>query len=226
MRRKSFDALVSAGGVLLAVVLVVAGALAFWGYSYANNTVANQLSAQRITFPTKAELAQAVNPPKGGFSEITPAMVPYLEPYAGKLMTTGAEAQAYANHFIAIHLQEITGGQTYSQVSAAAMAIPPTAKGYAAAQAEVETVFKGTTLRSMLLNAYGWWQMGQIALVASIITFVLAGLTLVLAGLGIWHFRKVPIDEEIPKLATVPVLGNVTNGSTAKAADKLASSHS
>jgi len=202
MRRKSFDALVSAGGLLLAVVLVVAGLLAFWGYSYANNTVSSQLSAQKITFPTQAELAQAKNPPKGGFSEVTPAMVPYLEPYAGKLMTTGAEAQAYANHFIAVHLQEMTGGQTYSQVSAEAMALPPGSKAATSANALVETVFKGTTLRGMLLNAYGWWQMGQIALIASIATFFLAAITVLLSALGLWHFRRVPAEEEIPRLAT------------------------
>jgi hypothetical protein len=209
MRRKSFDLLVSTGGVLLAVVLVVAGVLLFWGYSYSNNSVSSQLSAQKITFPTKAELAQAKNPAPGGFSEITPAMVPYLEPYAGKEMTTGAEAYAYANHFINIHLQEMTGGQTYSQVSAAAMALAPTSKGYAAAQNLVETVFKGTTLRSMLLNAYGWWQMGQIALISSIFSFVFAGITLALSGLGLWHFRRVPVDEEIPRLARAAF---VTNG--------------
>jgi hypothetical protein len=180
--------------------------LAFWGYSYANNTVSSQLSAQKITFPTQAELAQAKNPPKGGFSEITPAMVPYLEPYAGKLMTTGAEAKAYANDFIAIHLQEMTGGQTYSQVSAEAMALPAGSKAATTANALVDTVFKGTTLRSMLLNAYGWWQMGQIALIASIAMFVLAGMTVLLSALGLWHFRRVPADEEIPRLATAELL--------------------
>ena len=56
----------------------------------------------------------------------------------------------------------------------------------------------GTTLRSMLLNAYGWWQMGQIALVASIVSFVLAGVTLLLSGLGLWHSRRVPAEAEIP----------------------------
>ena len=105
MRRKSFDLLVSIGGALLAIVLVAAGALMFWGYSYANNTVTTQLSAQEIYFPTKAELAQAKNPPPGGFSEVTPAMVPYLEPYAGQQLTTGAQAETYANHFIANHLE-------------------------------------------------------------------------------------------------------------------------
>jgi hypothetical protein len=212
MRRKSFDALVSAGGLLLAVVLVVAGLLAFWGYSYANNTVSSQLSAQKITIPTQAELDQAKNPAPGGFSEITPAMVPYLAPYAGQLMTTGAQAEAYANHFIAIHLQEMTGGQTYSQVSAEAMALPAGSKAATTANALVDTVFKGTTLRSMLLNAYGWWQMGQIALISSVIAFILAAITLALSGLGLWHFRRAPLDEEIPKLhgATALVPAPVT----------------
>ena len=178
MRRKSFDALVSAGGVLLTVVLLAAGILLFWGYSYSNNTVSSQLSAQKITFPTKAELAAAVNPPPGGFSEITPAMVPYLEPYAGQQMTTGAQALAYANHFIDIHLTEMTGGKTYSQVSAAAMALPAGSAAYTRAESLVTTVFQGTTLRSMLLNAYGWWQIGQIALISSIASFVFAGIFL------------------------------------------------
>jgi hypothetical protein len=200
MRRKSFDALVSVGGVLLAVVLVVAGVLAFWGYSYANNTVSSQLSAQKIVFPTKAELAQAKNPAPGGFSEVTPAMLPYLEKYAGEQMTTGAQAKAYADHFILIHLQEMTGGRTYSQVSAAALALPKGSAAYTAAESLDQTVFQGTTLRSMLLNAYGWWQMGQIALISSVIAFILAALTLVLSGLGLRHFRRAPLDEEIPRL--------------------------
>ena len=52
----------------------------------------------------------------------------------------------------------------------------------------------------MLLNAYGWWQMGQIALIASIVSFALAGVTLLLSGFGLWHSRRVPAEEEIPEL--------------------------
>jgi len=202
MRRKSFDAIVSAGGVLLTLVLVVAAVLLFWGFSYANNTVSSQLSAQKITFPTAAQLAQAKNPAPGGFSEITPAMVPYLSPYAGQELTTGAQAEAYANHFIYIHLQEMTGGKTYSQVSAEAMSLPPGSKAQVAASNLADTVFKGTTLRSMLLNAYGWWQMGQIALYSAIASLVFAVITLFLSALGLWHFRKVPVEQEIPNFRT------------------------
>jgi hypothetical protein len=202
MRRKSFDAIVSFGGLLLALVLVAAGALMLWGYSYANHTVTTQLSAQEIYFPTKAELAQAKPAPPGGFSEITPDMVPYLEPYAGQQLTTGAQAEAYANHFIAGHLEQIGGGKTYSQLSSEAMALPKGSAAYTAAEAKAQTMFQGTTLRSMLLNAYGWWQMGQIALIAAIVSFALAVVTLVLAGLGLWHYRRVPAEEEIPRVAT------------------------
>jgi hypothetical protein len=209
MRRKSFDAIVSAAGVLLTFVLVVAGVLLFWGYSYANNTVSSQLSAQKITFPSRAAFAHA----EPG-TEITPGMIPYLEKYAGQQMTTGAQAYAFANHFIAGHLQEIGGGKTYSQLSAAAMALPKGSAAYTAAEAKVQTVFQGTTLRSMLLNAYGWWQMGQIALISSIASFVLAGITVLLAVLGVLHFRRTSLDEEIPRIYSPGVAALSANGTT------------
>ncbi len=197
MRRKSFDAIVSAGGVLLAIVLVAAGALLVWGYSYANGTVTSQLASQKISFPPRAAFAQA----KVG-TEIEPVMIPYIEKYAGQPLTTGAQAEAYADHFIAYHLQEIGGGQTYAQLSAAAMALPAGSAAYNAAEARVTTVFQGTTLRGMLLNAYGWWKMGQIALISAIATFILAGVASVLSVLGLLHFRRVPVTEEIPRLVT------------------------
>ena len=125
MRRKSFDVIVGVGGLLLTVALVAAGALLFWGYSFANSSVTNQLSAQRITFPAASAFAQA----KPG-TEITPGMIPYLEKYAGQQLTTGAQAEAYANHFIAVHLQEIGKGKTYSELSGAAMALPKGSAAY------------------------------------------------------------------------------------------------
>jgi hypothetical protein len=212
MRRKSFDALVSAAGMLLTVILLAAGALAYWGYSYSNNTVSSQLKAQDITFPSKAAFANA----KPG-TEITPAMIPYLEKYAGKQMTTGAQAEAYADHFIAIHLSEMPYGGVYAKVSAAAMAAPAGSAQATQLKALEQTVFQGTSLRGMLLNAYGWWKIGQIALLASIASFVLAVLTLALSALGIRHMRRVPLEQEIPKLDTV-----TTGGFTAPSgADRL-----
>ncbi len=157
-------------GVALAVVLLVAGGLLLWGSTYVHNTVQSQLSAQQIFFPPKAAFAH----PKAG-TEITPSMIPSVSQYAGQQMLTGQQAEAYADHFIAVHLTEIGGGKTYSQLSAAAIAQP---KNVALA-AQVATVFKGTTLRSMLLNAYGWWKVSQIMYIASIAGFALGGLALI-----------------------------------------------
>jgi hypothetical protein len=109
---------------------------------------------------------------------------------------TGQQAEVYANDFIAVHLQEIGGGKTYSQLSAAAQADPTNT----VLAGQVATVFKGTTLRGLLLEAYAFSTFGQIALVASIISFVLAGIMLVLTMLGLLHTRRVPGDQEFPKV--------------------------
>ncbi|HET6915386.1 MAG TPA: hypothetical protein VFH56_04790, partial [Acidimicrobiales bacterium] len=50
----------------------------------------------------------------------------------------------------------------------------------------------------LLLEAYAFWEMGQIALIASIASFVLAGVMLILSGLGFWHLRQVSPQEEFP----------------------------
>ncbi len=113
--------------------------------------------------------------------------------YAGQLMTTGAQAKTYADHFIAVHLAEMGKGQTYSQLSAASLKAPTNT---ALAQL-VQTVFRGTTLRSMLLEAYGFWQMGQIALIAAIASFTGAGLLLILSIAGLFHERSVPAEKEV-----------------------------
>jgi hypothetical protein len=197
VKRRTFDMLLTAGGGVVVVVLLVAGALGLWGYSFANSNVHNQLAEQQITFPSQAAFAQA----KAG-SEITPGMIPYLEKYAGQPLTTGAQAEAYADHFIAVHLQEIGGGLTYSELSAKAMALPKGSPAYIAAEATAQTVFQGTTLRGLLLEAYAFGTFGQIALFASIACFALAGLMLLLMLFGLLHFRRVPADAEFPAVRT------------------------
>jgi hypothetical protein len=195
MRRKTFDMILTAGGGVLVVVLLAAGVLGIWGYSFANSNVHNQLAQQQITFPATAAFASA----KAG-TEITPGMIPYLEKYAGQPLVTGQQAEAYADHFIAVHLQEIGGGLSYAQLSAQAMALPKGSAAYTAAEAKVQTVFQGTTLRGLLLEAYAFGTFGQIALVAAIVSFVLAGVMLLLSLLGVVHLRRVPEDQEFPKV--------------------------
>jgi hypothetical protein len=173
------------------VVLLVAGGLGLWGYNFANSNVHDQLAQQAITFPPAAAFAH----PKVG-TEITPSMIPSVSQYAGQSLLTGQQAQVYANDFIAVHLQEIGGGKTYAQLSAAAQADPTNTQ----LAGQVATVFKGTTLRGLLLEAYAFSTFGEIALVASIVSFVLAGVMLLLTLLGMIHLRRVPGDQEFPKV--------------------------
>ena len=98
---------------MVVAVLVVAGALLMWGYSFANSNVHNQLAEQQIFFPPASAFANA----KPG-TEITPGMKPYLLQYASQQLTTGAQAEAYADHFIAVHLSEMPYGGVYAKVSA------------------------------------------------------------------------------------------------------------
>jgi hypothetical protein len=192
MERKTFDAILTSVGAVLTLFLLVAGVLGLWAYSFTNTNVHNQLAEQQIVFPSQAAFAAA----KPG-TEITPGMLPYLQKYAGQPLTTGAQAEAYADHFIAVHLQEIGGGLTYAQLSAKAMAQPKGSAAYTADEAVVQTVFQGTTLRGLLLEAYAFWKMGQIALWAAIACFVAAAVMLVLTILGFVHLRRVPAEARI-----------------------------
>jgi hypothetical protein len=186
MRRKTFDALLTVGGLAIAVVLLVAGGLLSWANTFVSHQVRTQLSQQQIYFPPAGNAALA---PK--------EIGPYLNKYAGKQLLTGAEAAAYANHFIAVHLNEIGGGKTYSQLSAEAIAKPNDAK----LQGQVATVFKGTTLRGLLLNAYAFATIGTIAGIAAVVSFAAAGFLLLLAALGYWHLRRTSPDVVLlPKL--------------------------
>ena len=190
MRRRTFDAIAAMAGLVLAVVLAIGGGLLVWGHSVVSTDVHNQLAAQKIVFPAAGSPEIKALPASDATA---------MTAYSGQLMTTGAQAQTYADHFIAVHLAEIGGGKTYSQLSAAAMAQPHNTK----LADQVQTIFKGTTLRGMLLNAYGWWQMGQIMLVSAFVAFGSAVLFLILSGFGFWHLRRTaPESEVFPKVAT------------------------
>jgi hypothetical protein len=183
-----FDVLASAGGLLIVVTLLLAGGLFTWGYSFTSSSVKSQLARQDIVFPSAAAFANA----KPG-TEVTPAMIPYLAKYAGMPLTTGAQAEAYADHFIAVHLSQMPYGGVYSKVSTASRANPTNT----ALTAEVQTSFQGTTLRGLLLEAYAFSEFGLIALYAAIASFILAALMALLVALGFWHARRTSGDKEL-----------------------------
>lgn len=204
MRRKVFDRLVSIGGVVMVVVLLVAGILLLVGYGFANSNVHNQLAQQQIYFPPK----EAFEHPVPG-SEITPSMIPSVSQYAGQQLTTGAQAKVYADDFIAVHLQEIGGGKTYAQLSEAAMKLPKGSAAYTALEAKIQTVFQGTTLRGLLLQAYGFSIFAEIALIGAICSFVLAAVLAVLVIFGFIHARRTPESEELFEMTTPEPLASI-----------------
>jgi hypothetical protein len=190
MRRRTFDALATTAGFVIAAILLVAGGLLLWGHNFVSDQVHTQLAAQKIYFPPAGSAPIKALPATDATA---------MTAYAGQQMTTGAQAQTYADHFIAVHLREIGGGKTYSQLATASLAQPKNA----ALAGQVQTVFRGETLRGLLLNAYGFWQMGQIMFIGAIAAFAAAGLMLILSVLGIAHLRRAaPESEVFPKLAT------------------------
>jgi hypothetical protein len=181
MERRTLDRLVSWIGLTLTAMLIVAASLLTWAHSYVTHEVRTQLAAQQIYFPAKDSPAIAAPEFKA------------MRQYAGQELTTGAQAETYADHFIANHLKEIGGGKTYAQLSTQAQTDPNNAK----LAATVNTMFKGETLRGLLLNAYAFGTMGTIAGIAAICSFIGAGVLLILSGLGIRHSRKVPATQPV-----------------------------
>ena len=188
MKRKTFDLIRTSVGAVLVVALAAAGALLLWASSWTSNNVRSQLEKQQITFPTAAAFANA----KPG-TEITPTMKPYLLQYAGQQLLNGTQAEAYADHFIAVHLSEMPYQGVYSKISTVARTQP----NNASLKALEATSFQGTTLRSMLLEAYGFGMFGQIAWVSAIVAFVLAAFGLVLTVLGYLHWRRTSPSVEL-----------------------------
>jgi len=137
---------------LLGIFAFCAGFL-YWGNSFVHNMVRDELVSQKITFPAAGSPGFAVKD------------YPTLQQYAGQAVDNGPKAQAYANDYIGHHLQAVAGGKTYSQVSAEYIAGGSKDTKLAGQRT---TLFMGETLRGLLLNAYGWWQVGQYALYAAI----------------------------------------------------------
>jgi len=199
MRRKTFDAILTAGGLVLAVVLLIAGGLLTWAHNFTTDQVRSQLSQEKIFIPPV------------GPALADPAIKPYLTKYAGQQLTSGPQAKAYADHFILVHMKAASGGKTYAELGGDQTALKAKIEAAKAAGQSTtalddqlttlngtrETLFKGDTLRGLLLNAYAFDTMGRIAGIAAVASFVGAGILFLLALLGFLHLRRTPKDEEL-----------------------------
>lgn len=183
MPRKTLDLLLSSTGAILAIVLLIAGGLLTWAANFANGTVSDQLSAQRITMPQ----GQAIDSLEKDSDKAE------LRPFAGQPLDNGPAAKAYADHYILAHMNKSSGGKTYSEVSSAqsAAAKDPAKADEAKKLLDLkQSLFQGDALRSMLLTAYAFGTIGTIARIASIVAFIGGAVLLLLALLGFSHARK------------------------------------
>jgi hypothetical protein len=192
VKRRTVDAVLIGLGAVVTVVLFVAGGLLTWGSRFANDHVSDELTAQNIFFPERAALEEE------GRTD--------LLGYAGEQVTSGTEAQAYAS-YIGGHLDEIADGATYADLGAperAAKAEVQAAVDSGADEATVaelqatadgisnqrNSLFKGETLRGLLLSTYAWSTIGRIAGIAAITAFVAGFAMLVLVILGVVHRQR------------------------------------
>ena len=195
MKRRTLDILFSTGGAVLAGLLLIVGIVMTSNANFAKNYVADQLGNQHITFKTAATLTDEEK------------KAPCLVQYAGQKLTTGKQAECYANSFIGLHLQSIAGGKTYAdlgtdqtnlqnQVTAAQKSNDPNLadlqKQLTDATSARETVFKGETLRGLLLTSYGFSEFGTKAAQASTVAYLAGGLMFLLALAGFAHAMRTP----------------------------------
>jgi hypothetical protein len=190
MNRKAWDQIVSGAGAIVAVVLLILGGLAVYGGMFGRDNVKDRLEPQNITFPPAEALTEEETDIVGDL--------------AGEKVDNGNEAEAFSN-YIGLHLEEVNEGKTYSETSAEARAEGLAPDVAAELQAKADTLFKGESLRAILLNAYGWWTVATLALWAGY-GLIAAGLVLaVLALLGFRHARRTDASEAHPSRRPGPV---------------------
>ena len=176
--RRAIDRVFILLGVAMTAALIVVGALAWYGYSFATSMVRTELSAQNIYFPPAGSEA---------ISALDPADREQVERFAGEQLTTGEQAKVYANNFIGAHLREIADGKTYAEISNEAMANPDDK----ALQGKKAALFQGETLRGMLLGTgYAFWTFGMIAKYAALAAFAGAIFMALLVLLGLRHLAR------------------------------------
>jgi len=193
LKRRTLDSILISVGAVLTAALFVAGALLTWGSTFASDYVDDELSSQNVVFPPAAALKEE------GRND--------LVKWADHKVNTGPEAEAYAS-FIDGHLKGIGQGKTFADLGTAEFAARDAvtaAKEDGSSPAKVadlqakydeisgtrNTLFKGETLRGLLLTAFAWSTVGRIAGYAAIGAFVAGAAMLVLVVLGLRHHHKV-----------------------------------
>lgn len=228
MKRRTLDILFSIGGVGLAALLLILGLVMTNRADFAKSYVRDELKAQDIQFTALAKL----DPREKAYSQ---ARTGCAIQWAGQFVTTGRQAECYANEVIGGHLTWLAtrsqmpqvayvDGMSYRELGveqgkiktdiAAAQAANDQPKVTALKQklADVTTVrdkvFQGTMLRNALLTSYGFSSLGETAGKVASVAYTVAGILLLLAIAGFVHALFTPRSKAF-------ALPEPTNGKTA-----------
>lgn len=198
MKRRTLDVLFSAGGIALASLLLVLGLVMTSNANFAKDYVNDQLSQQNITFTPAAALTD---------EEKQSACV---VKYAGQPLTTGKQAECYANDYIGLHVKAVADGQTFADLGAPQRALAADVEAAQAANdpalpglqeqlttitEQRETLFKGETLRGLLLTSFGFSVFGVKGEQVATVAYMVAALLALLSIAGFVHALKTPKDE-------------------------------
>jgi len=197
MKRRTLDILFSVGGLALAGLLLVVGLVMTSNANFAKTYVKGQLVEQKISFKPAAQLTAEEK------------KAPCIVKYAGQELTTGKQAECYANEFIGLHVKSIPGaqGKTYAEIgdmqtalkaniADAQKADPAAVAGMQKQLADLtsarETVFKGETLRGLLLTSYGFSVLGAKGGQVAFVCYLVAGILFLLSIAGFVHAFRTP----------------------------------
>lgn len=201
MKRRTLDIMFSVGGLALAALLLVMGIVLTSNADFAKDYTSDQLAAQQISFKTADKLTDAEK-----------AGAPCAIGYAGQPLTTGKQAECYSQ-YIGVHVASTAEGRTYAtqgdyvnglkaELAAAQKATPldqakvdELNKKITAGTTARETLFKGETLRGLLLTSYGFSVFGQKGGQAATVAFIVSGLMLLLSLAGLYHAYKTPHSQ-------------------------------
>jgi hypothetical protein len=211
MKRRTLDVMFSVGGLVLAGLLLVMGVVLTSNATFAKTYTHDQLVAQQITFKPASTLTAEEK------------QQPCLVQYAGQVLSTGKQAECYANHFIGLHVKSIAAGRTYAsqgdyinglkaQLAAAQKASPPDAAEAANLNQQITdataartTLFQGETLRGLLLTSYGFSVFGVKGGQGAAVAFVISGLLLLLSLAGLYHAYRTPRDTPFAAVSELAV---------------------
>lgn len=197
MKRRTLDIAFSIGGALFAVLLLILGLVLKDQADFAKGYVKDQLVQQKIEFPAEYD---------GGETDVAGSGC--LTDYAGTVLDSGEKAECFANFYIKTHMLHSAEAAGYPEDTYDTMgdvvrglkAELQTAKdsGDEAATEEAQgkvdaasglrdSMFKGETLRGLLLTTYGFSIFGEKADLAATVCYLAFALLLLLSVAGMVH---------------------------------------